>query len=43
MQQSDVLHVEVVPPEKVFFSGELSQVITRLMEGGDFRYRVHFF
>ena len=23
MQQSDVLHVEVVPPEKVFFSGEL--------------------
>ncbi len=33
-ESSGVLRVEVVSPERVLFSGESTQVITRTMEGG---------
>ena len=37
-ESSGVLRVEVVSPERVLFSGESTQVITRTMEGGEIAF-----
>ena len=38
MAESGVMRVEVVSPERVLFSGESTQVITRTMEGGEIAF-----
>lgn len=38
MAESNTLHVEVVSPERVLFSGEARQVITRTMDGGEIAF-----
>jgi len=37
-ESTNVLRVEVVSPEKVLFSGEATQVITRTMGGGEIAF-----
>ena len=37
-ESSGVLRVEVVSPERVLFSGESTQVITRTMDGGEIAF-----
>lgn len=38
MAESGVMRVEVVSPERVLFSGESTQVITRTLEGGEIAF-----
>lgn len=37
-ESSGVMRVEVVSPERVLFSGEATQVITRTMDGGEIAF-----
>lgn len=38
MAESDTLRVEVVSPERVLFSGDARQVITRTVDGGEIAF-----
>jgi F-type H+-transporting ATPase subunit epsilon len=38
MASTGALHVEVVSPERVLFSGEAKQVITRTLDGGEIAF-----
>lgn len=38
MAESGTLHVEVVSPERVLYSGEARQVITRTVDGGEIAF-----
>lgn len=38
MAESGTLHVEVVSPERVLFSGDTRQVITRTVDGGEIAF-----
>ena len=38
MAEGAVLHIEVVSPDRVLFSGETRQVITRTLEGGEIAF-----